>query len=924
MSQKWKKWNESFKKRVDWRRVATELLGLDLGSGTPSNGWVSCRHWDGSDDSPSCSFNIDSGYFKDFRHGERAISAFDALILKGECKHFGEARALLTGMFGLEAPELDKDDPEYNVKWKPWDDRLAEQYCNVKKGITVAGLKRAAARLCMRHGVMCIALPVSDYAGDIVGWMFLRQNGEPFEQKGGNRPKAICKVRDKTNGAFVCDPAVMRELAEFDQEDRETVYWCEGAPDMLAGLSHKFDNEFWFITNCHGTNENIQWMGPADVVLISDADVPGLAGAFKRAKEGDKVYCPPTPHGLKISKDHGYDYRDFLASYSSPLAHPLGGMVEQKDSEKVEKENAEQSAKDHERGRATAYTRARELVESTGCHIISVDGADKMTIYSETTHQTKRITAIDKVSYEQMIQLLGYDFTSKVLATAKDVQTRASVGDTGYSSFSDFKRALALMATSSEYLDLEEVGVGIWAIEDEDRERTGDLLICKHGGAWKYTSDGKFIQQRRPVFGRQIADLSIKTNWFNETQLMEMIAQAKNEEWRVSVYNELYGLVSQWNWENKHMAQTAIGLMFATYIQTLLEWRPIVALTGESNSGKTVFMKLMNKLYLGLAQFSAQSTTAGVLQNMGISSRPLLLDEFDSGSEQQKLLRHFRVGSRGQEMLKGTAHQDGKSYKIQHIPWISGIHAGSRSQADVNRMIPLRIKQAKNNAYTLDLPGSRELRDLGHKILAGVIVTADRALSLAQELTKSDGGKIQSRYRESYSIPYASLGAFMGFDSDAINGIMTDYLNLQVTSDVVLEDAGSDQEALLLDILGSEVRLPKDSPMDTASIAEVLFDPELAAFRNSARNKGVGYVVSRTGNHKKVCFAGRRLTGKHGLLRSTDWEETAGILQILARLPGELLPVKEKQCVGGTTTAVVSVDYRALKKWNDEHGKELK
>lgn len=916
MSKKWQRFNESFAKRVDWRRVGTELLGLDL-SGNDSNGWVSCKHWDGNDGSNSCSFNVETGYFKDFRTGNKAISGFDALILKGEAKHFGEARAKLVGMFGLKMPDLDKDDPEFGVKWKPWDDRQARLYCNVKKGVTVYGLKRAAARLCMRHGVMCIALPVSDYDGVIVGWMFLRQNGEPFEQKGGNSPKAICKVRDKSNGAFVCDPAVMRELKELAEDDeRLTIFWCEGAPDMLAGLSHEFKEEHWFITNCHGTQENIQWFGHADVVLISDADVPGLAGAFKRARKDQPVYVPPGPRGLKIEKDHGYDYRDFLCSFNVPNAHPLTGLVQQQSDEEIAKREEDRREEEVSRGMEAAYKRAEKLLTDCGCHIISIDDAERMTLYSEHTHQTKKVTSIDKLSYEQMIQLLGYRFQAKVLGTQKEIEAMAAAGQGGYRSFTDFKRALALAATASEYLDLEEVGVGIWAVEDKDQTKTGDMLLVKHAGAYKFDGN-RLTQIRRPVIGRQIANLAIKNNWFDVEKLADYIERSKDVDFREQTYNALYALVRQWNWENDFMPQTAIGLFMATYIQALLEWRPIVALTGESNSGKTVFMKLLNTLYLGLAQFSAQSTAAGVLQNMGISSRPLLLDEFDSGQEQQKLLNHFRVGSRGQEMLKGTASQDGKSYKIQHIPWIAGIHAGSRSQADVNRMIPLRIKQAKGNAYTLNLPDSHDLRDLGHRVLAGVLVSAQAAMSMSQDLLKKGGdGNLQSRYRESYSVPYACLGAFMGLTLDEIDGIMSQYLNLEVTKQVILEDASSDQEALLMDILQSEVRMPREAPMETASVAEVLFDPELSGFRNHARTKGVGFVVPKKGNDKKVCFVGRRLTAKHGILRSTDWEHVAGLLQILERLPAELKPVKEKQNVGGSTATCVSVDWYALKKWN--------
>ena len=43
-----------------------------------------------------------------------------------------------------------------------------------------------------------------------------------------------------------------------------------------------------------------------------------------------------------------------------------------------------------------------------------------------------------------------------------------------------------------------------------------------------------------------------------------------------------------------------------------------------------MLMKMLDSLYLRLAQLSAASTPAGIVQNMQSDSRPLLLDEFDN------------------------------------------------------------------------------------------------------------------------------------------------------------------------------------------------------------------------------------------------------------------------------------------------------
>jgi hypothetical protein len=557
---------------------------------------------------------------------------------------------------------------------------------------------------------------------------------------------------------------------------------------------------------------------------------------------------------------------------------------------------------------------SQKILERLGIHILSVDEIEGVEIYSEATKTTKTIGQVSRVQYDDMVQLCGPKFAVLVARNAQELQAR----ETGGYLLQDVKTALAMASTSHVFEDVERVGPGIWAVENQDRDRTGDLILVKQGTAHKYTADGKFERVGKPIVGRMSAQMSTKLDWYNEETLAKYIEEAKQPHWRSVVYNQLWHLLHQWRWGDVQMVELTIGLYMATWIQALQNWRPIVAITGESNSGKTVLMSTLNDLYLGLASFSARSTAAGVLQSLGNSSRPCLLDEFDSGQEQVALLERFRVASRGQESLYGTANQHGKTYKIHHIAWLSGIYAASRSQADVNRMINLRILRAKNNAHTINIPQKSELRDLGHKLLAGVIVTANDALRCTRRLTASEGGSIQSRYRESYAVPYGALGAFLSMEYQGIEDIMSRYLDQVVANEVAMSDAESDQEALLLDILASEVRLPSDgsSPVSQATVAEILFRPEFREHRDHARTKGVGYIIPKKGGSTaKVALIGRRLIAKGGILKGTEWQDNHGLLQILERLGSQLKARKERQNVAGVNQVCITLDYDGLRKW---------
>jgi hypothetical protein len=860
-----------------------------------------------------------------------ACSSYDMMVQLEMAGTFMEAKKILAKKFGVKWPTTDPTDPEHGVTWQQWNDNLAKSFCSAKPPVTIEALKRAGARMCMRFKDPCFALPVMGAAGSIepVGWMFIPRNGKPFEYEAAKGAKSICKIQDGEVASFVTGPEIWEKINDVQGHP---VYWCEGAPDMLAGLALYPDA--LFVTNAHGCAERLterqsvaMHQGEHSVYVIGDADVPGVRGAMSKLRDFGTslakvvVLIPP----YTVEEKHGKDYRDYCIEFGA-LASPRQGLVvppieyQQETQEQVTKIETKKHEDEMLRREEMEIRMSQNLLDRIGVQIVGADPAGRMTLFAKNTNGVMEIDNVAQIKYHQWLQFAGPRFKGCIAFNSREWEARVASGEKECKTFADFMCALTIASSQRELREYNKVGAGVWPVLDEDGEPNGDVLIVKYGAAYRYCQDGSFTQLTSPVCGRCIASIATRINWFETDELAGYLTQAQSAEWRGKVYDELFKLFDQWRWENKSMSQLAIGLMMATVMQTMHAWRPMVALTGESNSGKTILMAAIAKMFGGLAQFSARSTAAGVMQNMGEDSRPLLLDEFDSGVEQRKLMRIFRAASRGQETLMGTCHHSGKTYQAVHIPWISGIHAGSRDQADMNRMIPLRILTALKNARTLEVPDSKVLKSLGLKMIAGVIVSSQAALELTRQLTKTKGDTIPSRYRESYSIPYGNLGAFLGLDSDGINDVMTDYLREFVVPEVDIADARSDQESLLLDIMQSEVKLGRDAPEEVASIAEVLFDGRFELHRDVARTKGVGFVQCKYSSKTKVAFVGRRLTAKNGLLGSTDWADIPNILQILERLDPTLCPKKEKQVVAGTTTTCVSVDYSTLKTWVKEKG----
>jgi len=920
---KWTNFNNQVKKLVDWKVVAEEILGLTLVGEPLTTGWTKCLSVDGHDDNPSAGYNLETGYYKDFRDGQEACSTYDLMCMLQKADTFMEAKKIIAKKFGIKWPATDPSDPEHGVTWQQWSDNLAKPFCNRKKPITLEGLKRAGARMCMRFKDPCFALPImgSSKSLEPVGWMFFPRNGQPFQYEAAKGAKAICKVQAGETPAFVTSPEMWEEI---NSTAGKNIVWCEGGPDMLAGMS-MFPNEI-FVTNAHGCSSPLNDRQKLAVIngehvltIVADADTPGIRGAIQKFRDfgESRANVRVLTTSAEIDEKHGKDYRDHLLA--NQVKFCCEGLVDPpqelklESQAKIEQMQQEEILEEEERFENIHMKASLHILDRVGLQVIGCDPAGKMCVYSKNTRAVLETDKIAQMKYHTWLQFAGPKFYGVVAPSMKEWEARVAAGDKNAKTMIEFQTALTIASSQTELREYDRVGAGIWPVIDKDGDHTGDVLIIKRGEAYRYTMDGLFTKLESPVCERSVADFGTKFDWFDEKVLANYLKQAHDPDWRGDVYKELYRMLDGWRWQNDSMVQLTIGLIMATTIQTMHSWRPMVALTGESNSGKTMLMMVISRLFGRIAQFSARSTAAGVLQNLGYDARPILLDEFDSGPEQAKLMKVFRAASRGQETLMGTCTHAGKSYRIVHIPWMSGIHASSRDQADLNRMIPLRILTALKNARTLEIADQKELKDLGLKMIAGVIVTSQAALELAGQLMKTKGSKIPSRYRESYSVPYANLGAFLGIDGDAINEVMTDYLTKYVLPEIEAMDAQTDQEAVLLDILQSEVKLGPNAPEDVASVAEILFDPRFSSFRDTARTKGVGYIKSKKGH--KVCFVGRRLTTKSGVLGFSIWADIPNILQILERLPDELKPKKEKQMVAGTTATVVSVDYNILKAW---------
>jgi hypothetical protein len=425
--------------------------------------------------------------------------------------------------------------------------------------------------------------------------------------------------------------------------------------------------------------------------------------------------------------------------------------------------------------------------------------------------------------------------------------------------------------------------------------------------------DGQDIVTRDgPNYGRYITDWNDKTDWFDHNLLLENLQHAQNVGWRQELHNDLMRIVGSWNWSYEHMDLACVGLTYATWLQSIWQWRPIVTLTGESGSGKTYLLEFLADLFLGSCPPLGSSSSAGIMQWIKHRALPLLMDEFDAAREQQKMFKAFRATSRGQKAVKGTASQDAKVYQLNHIPWLSGIFYSTTDQADLNRLIQLQLLKLCPTDKLLR-PTANEAYHMGHKVLAACLTIAADAREMVESLNKMGE---PSRYRESYSVPFATLGTMLGVDAPDANAMLEDYIDKFVKPEIDAQIAMSDQESALRDVLNATIRLPMEAPIQEPTVGMMLTDPEFSIFFNHLEPKGLALKTDRDGNVAYLAIDADQLQSPNGLLGNTRWRNTGGALkQLLRRLNGVLNSGSRTVRINGQVAYVITIPLTNLTNW---------
>jgi len=136
------------------------------------------------------------------------------------------------------------------------------------------------------------------------------------------------------------------------------------------------------------------------------------------------------------------------------------------------------------------------------------------------------------------------------------------------------------------------------------------------------------------------------------------------------------------NWERSISGRLLAGFCMLAPICGALRYRPSIWITGESGSGKSSVLEgIVKPCVVPAGLFVASTTTeAGIRQDLGIDSLPVMFDEFDSetrkdGERTQEILKLLTQSATdsGAAIIKGGANGKSTHFRIRSMFCFSSI-----------------------------------------------------------------------------------------------------------------------------------------------------------------------------------------------------------------------------------------------------------
>lgn len=914
-------WRETEQRILAQLDIAAEYraLGVMFTRDTPTGkGWLACHAMGRKDDTASAAVNVGTGTvrgrYRDMGGEGLSLNLWECAARFGKWPDWRAARKHYAERAGVDLPvggEPKRPEDQVHFIDTPADTVILEGWAHIKGGFDIGAIRdnggvygRYPKKSKPEHSQYVAAFPAYNPPGltdsDPSAWVIANITNEPvlvFRGKGKEPSKSKTLSVGGSVGGLLGTYALKALMAERDREGPgvEVVWKVEGLSDLLtlhtvisaAGLLGKHI----VISNSQGSLESVrpEWvelLAGKVVYVVHDCDRPGETGA------GRWVHllaprCPivkeiKLPYQLKDT--HGEDIRDFLYRDKRPLAdllaiadetpawrksHILAVPPTAPTEETRLFDAAPLADVDAATGTPPEEAAAADILKLIGLEVLGEHSDRSIKVYSHGRRKVDTIPKINFFSFRDLIQLCGRPAQLYIHDGKDSVE--------GKRTMEEVRRAVALFGGALNLDDHPPRGQGCWRHED------GVLIVNgREAALWQ---NGQLQPITAPRLGPHLLEYEARDSWVSFDVLRDYLEQSKSATWSEDVWHEAVALFSKWRWTVAADAQVAVGLILASFVQTLFAWRPQVGVMGPSNSGKSTLFEALQSVFDKLALAVQKPTEAAIRQSVDNRACILLLDEFESDAHRTRVLELIRTSSRGGVIARGTSDQRGRRFGLKHIVWTAAIELGLSREADANRFITLRLERPPAEGYgRMNLPGDDDLKTLGVKLLALAVRHAHEAARLAVALKDHVIERVPSRIVESYAVPASMYAAVFRYGEEAADTILRELLLDRAFDGRVV----ADEHALLDEILQSHVDI---GHARRRSVREIITDAEVYSEGASALTRhGISLVAAGTGPRPDHPSKFQSLfinppTAQRFLLRGTRWGE-GDIKEVLLRLRG--------------------------------------
>ena len=406
-------------------------------------------------------------------------------------------------------------------------------------------------------------------------------------------------------------------------------------------------------------------------------------------------------------------------------------------------------------------------------------------------------------------------------------------------------------------------GVGVW--------RDGDKVVL-NTGTRLYVDGGVCSPQE--FNGRSVYETG------QEAYSYGSAAPLKNAE-----ANKTREIAKRFSWRDPLMGDLLAGLVVLAPISGVLDWRPHGVLTGEAGSGKSTLGEQYIKPLIGDIgiYLNGGTTEAGLRKKIGLSARPVFMDEAESETKRAKenmeaIMFVARNASSGASTANANADSNIRSCFI-----LAAINPRITQKPDKDRFASLELvrntapdadRQWKELELDLKRTFTREYSAaLFARTIENIDVLLDNIKTFGLAVTRVRGS---ARAGDQYGALLA--GAFSLTSTRRVNEEFAEqWIRKQDWSFSDAESAVSEHEKFLATVLGMRLRYDKDGMARESSVGALV----QAANNRDAMNhieaidalKGIGIKIDAG----MLVFANAS-PGLSKMLSDTIWTEWRRLL----------------------------------------------